>query len=64
MSNIYVFDTKTNQWDLKIATGATANVFPSTRTAHTAVVSKFFFFYFMCVTSSIVLTTFSIISFG
>lgn len=63
MSNIYVFDTKTNQWDLKIATGATANVFPSTRTAHTAVVSKFFFD-FMCVTSSIVLTTFSIISFG
>ncbi|KAG2204229.1 hypothetical protein INT46_008844 [Mucor plumbeus] len=40
MSNIYVFDTKTNQWDLKIATGATANVFPSTRTAHTAVVTS------------------------
>lgn len=62
MTNIYVFDTKTNQWDLKVATGATANVLPSTRTAHTAVVSKLFLLY-VC-NESIVLITLSIISFG
>jgi hypothetical protein len=42
MNQIYVFDTKTNQWDLKTATGQ-GGTLPSTRTAHLAVVSKLYF---------------------
>jgi N-acetylneuraminic acid mutarotase len=37
MNQIYVFDTKTNTWNSQAASGA---VLPSTRTSHTAVVSK------------------------
>lgn len=37
MDHIYVFDTKSNTWNLQTVTGA---VLPSTRTSHTAVVSK------------------------
>lgn len=40
MTEIQVFDTKTNQWDIKQATVGTSTVLPSTRTNHNAVVSK------------------------
>ncbi|KAI9470033.1 MAG: hypothetical protein EXX96DRAFT_532376 [Benjaminiella poitrasii] len=39
MNSIYVFDTTTNQWSLKQATGVD-KILPSTRTAHTAVVTS------------------------
>lgn len=41
MSNIFVFDTKTNQWDMKKAISDTSTRMPSTRTSHNAVVSKY-----------------------
>lgn len=37
MNQIYVFDTKTNTWGMKQISG---NVVPSTRTSHSAIVSK------------------------
>lgn len=40
MTNIYVYDTNTNQWDLKQVTAASGSALPSTRSAHNAVVSK------------------------
>lgn len=42
MTNIYVYDTKTNQWDVKEVTAASGSGMPSTRSAHNAVVSKLF----------------------
>ncbi|KAI8987259.1 hypothetical protein BDF20DRAFT_849116 [Mycotypha africana] len=39
MNQIYVYDTKSNQWDLKVANG-TNKVLPSTRTAHNAIVTE------------------------
>ncbi|KAL9543139.1 hypothetical protein MBANPS3_008258 [Mucor bainieri] len=40
MTNIYVYDTKTNQWDLKQVTAASGSGLPSTRSAHNAVVTS------------------------
>ncbi|CEP10498.1 hypothetical protein [Parasitella parasitica] len=39
MANIRVFDTKTNQWDVKVATSADGNPLPSVRSVHNAVVT-------------------------